>query len=73
VAVDRQPRVPVLDWTPGVGVPDEFELRLPRDLAPGNYGVDLLMYDTIDQSSVLLLDRTFTPREVFALGGFQLK
>jgi hypothetical protein len=73
VGVDRQPSVPVMYWAPDVGVPDEFDLRLPDDLAPGNYGVELLMYNAVDQSSVLLLDRTFTPREVFALGRFRVK
>ncbi len=72
-AVDRQPSVPVMYWTPDVEVPDEFDLRLPGDLAPGNYGVELFMYNAVDQSSVLLLDRTFTPREVFALGRFRVK
>jgi hypothetical protein len=62
-----------MNWTPGVAVPDEFNLRLPDNLAPGKYNVELLMYDASDQTSVLMLDKSFTPRESFALGEFQVK
>jgi hypothetical protein len=73
VQVDRQPRVPTLLWTPGVGVPDTFQLPLPRDLTPGQYQVELLMYDVNGGMSVLLLDKSLAPQQTITLGEFKVE
>lgn len=73
VAVDRQPRVPTLLWTPEEEFADEFILRLPDALATGRYRVELLMYDAHDDIGVLLLDKNFAPQTVMALGEFRVE
>ena len=73
VAVDRQPRVPTLLWTPDDVVPDLFELHLPDNLIPGEYRVELLMYYANSGASVLLLDQNLNPQETFTLGEFQVR
>ncbi|MDE3089735.1 MAG: hypothetical protein KGJ80_10195 [Chloroflexota bacterium] len=73
IAQDRQPATPTLLWTPGVIVPDRFALTLPRDLAPGEYTVQVLMYQADQGIDALLLDEQFVPRLSITLGTFAVK
>ncbi len=73
VAQDRQPATPTLLWTPEVAVPDRFTLTLPRDLAPGEYSVQVLMYQADQGIDALLLDAQFVPRPSITLGTFTVK
>ena len=73
VAVDRQPLVPTLLWTPGSTVPDRFALALPRGLAPGGYSLQVLMYQADQGIDALLLDARFVPRPAITLGTFTVK
>jgi hypothetical protein len=73
IAQDRQPATLTLLWTPGVAVSDRFALTLPRDLAPGEYSVQVLMYQADQGVDALLLDEQFAPREESALGTFTVK
>ena len=54
-------------------VPDKFVIELPREIAPGEYSVQLLMYQAEQGIDALLLDEEFQPREVFVLGKFAVK
>jgi hypothetical protein len=60
-------------WTPQVAVPDQFALTLPRDLAPGDYTVRVLMYQADQGVDALLLDERYVPRETVILGTFTVK
>jgi len=71
--VDRQPATPTLLWTPGALLPDRFTLTLPRDLAPGEYSVQVLMYQADQGIDALLLDERYNPREAITLGTFTVK
>ena len=73
VNVDRQPVVPTLLWTPGSTIPDQFTLTLPRDLAPGEYSLQMLMYQADQGVDALLLDAQFVPRSTITLGTFTVK
>ncbi len=73
IAQDRQPSLATFLWTPGVPVPDRFLLALPRDLAPGEYSVQVLMYQADLGIDALLLDEQFTPQESIVLGKFEVK
>ncbi len=73
IAQDRQPATPTLLWTPGVVVPDRFTLPLPRDLAPGEYSVQVMMYQADQGIDALLLDEQSVPRETITLGTFTVK
>ncbi len=73
VAVDRQPATPTLLWTPGALVPDRFTLPLPRDLAPGEYSIQVLMYQADQGVGALLLDEQDAPRDVTTLGAFTVQ
>ena len=70
---DREPAVRTLLWTPGTVVPDRFTVPLPRDLAPGAYSVQLLMYQADQGVDALLLDDQYVPRETTTLGTFTVK
>jgi hypothetical protein len=70
---DRQPGVPTLLWTPGSSVPDRFALALPRDLAPGEYTLQVLMYQADQGIDARLLDAQFVPRPAITLGAFTVK
>jgi hypothetical protein len=70
---DREPAVRTLLWTPGAVVPDRFTVLLPRDLARGEYSVQLLMYQADQGVDALLLDDHNVPRETTTLGTFTLK
>jgi hypothetical protein len=73
VAQDREPRVPTLLWTPGVVVADWFDLPLPRDVPPGEYRVEVLMYTDAGETSALLLDENLAPEETTVLGELEAK
>jgi hypothetical protein len=60
-------------WTPQVEVPDQFALTLPRDLAPGDYSAQVLMYQADQGVDALLLDERYNPRETITLGTFTVK
>jgi hypothetical protein len=70
---DREPALRTLLWTPGVAVPDMFAVPLPRDLSPGAYSVQLLMYQADQGVDALLLDDQYGPRETATLGTFTVK
>jgi len=68
VAHDRQPEPPTLLWRPETNVRDQFELVLPDTLAPGEYRVQVKMYQAEQGVDALLLDEDNRPREVVTLG-----
>ncbi|MBI3913527.1 MAG: hypothetical protein HY327_04980 [Chloroflexi bacterium] len=72
-AQDREPVVSTFLWTPSVPVPDKFTIEIPRDIAPGEYSVQLLMYQAEQGIDALLLDEEFQPREIIVLGKFAVK
>ena len=72
-AADREPAMRTLLWTPGAILPDQFTVPLPRDLAPGEYSVQLLMYQADQGVDALLLDDQYVPRETTTLGTFAVK
>jgi hypothetical protein len=73
VAHDREPVTQTLLWKPGDAIPDRFEIVLPRDLAPGEYFVQIKMYQADQDVDALLLDENFAPREMITLGAFTVK
>lgn len=73
VAQDREPAGQTFLWTPTITVPDQFELTLPPDLAPGEYRVQVKMYQADQGIDALLLDEDFNPREFIELGTFTVK
>jgi hypothetical protein len=72
-AQDRQPVRETMLWVPGVAVPDRFVLSLPRDLAPGEYSVQLLLYQPELGIDALLLDDVDSPQEITVLGKLAVK
>jgi len=70
---DREPVVQTLLWKPGETIPDRFEIVLPRDLAPGEYSIQVKMYQADQGVDALLLDENFAPRETITLGRFVVK
>ena len=70
---DREPAGRTLLWTPGVSLPDSFELALPQDLAPGDYSLSLLMYHTDPWMDALLLDGQYTPQHDIPLGRISVR
>jgi hypothetical protein len=70
---DREPALRTLLWTPAVPVPDRFAVPLPHDLSPGEYSVQLLMYQADQGVDALLLDDQYLPRETTTLGTFTAK
>lgn len=71
--VDRQPRVETFLWRPDEFIADEFNLNIPRDIAPGNYRVEVLMYQADTDESALLLDKEFVPQQRIVLGEVEVK
>jgi hypothetical protein len=59
VAQDREPAGRTFLWTPTMTVPDHFELTLPPDLAPGEYSIQVKMYQADQGIDALLLDENF--------------
>jgi hypothetical protein len=70
---DREPAGRTFLWTPGIAVPDRFALALPSDLAPGEYSIQVLMYQADQGVDALLLDEQYNPRETITLGTFTVK
>lgn len=73
VAQDREPIVKTLLWRPGSSVPDHFSPRLPSSMAPGEYTLQVMLYQGNQGYSALLLDQADTPREVIVLGRFVVR
>ncbi len=73
VAQDREPAGRTFLWKPNVTVPDHFELTLPPDLAPGEYSIQVKMYQADQGIDALLLDENFAPRETIELAQFTVK
>ncbi|MEW5720891.1 MAG: hypothetical protein AB1817_19855, partial [Chloroflexota bacterium] len=73
VAQDREPVVPTLLWKPDDAIADRFEIVLPHDLAPGEYSVQVKMYQADQGIDTLLLDGQFVPRETITLGTFTVE
>ncbi len=72
-AGDREPAVKTMLWVPESKIPDRFSLTLPRDLSPGEYSVQLLMYQADFGVDALVLDKDYVPRESIELGKFVVK
>jgi len=70
---DREPAGQTFLWKPTVTVPDYFELTLPSDLAPGEYSIQVKMYQADQGIDALLLDENFIPRETIELAQFTVK
>jgi hypothetical protein len=73
VAQDREPQISTFLWKPGVPVQDKFTLKLPNEFAPGNYSIQVMMYQADQGIDALLLDENFTPQETITLGTFTVK
>lgn len=71
--VDREPKGGTFTWTPGDSVPDDYTLTLPSNLAPGQYSVELKMYQAEQGIDALLLDADLNPRQTLTLGTFSVK
>ena len=74
-AVDRQPEPPTLLWRPDQWEADLFMLTLPHDIAPGEYTLQMKMYQADQGIDVLLVDWV-NPNDVFqtiTLGTFTVK
>ncbi|GIL15622.1 MAG: hypothetical protein BroJett039_07950 [Chloroflexota bacterium] len=71
--VDRQPAPPTMLWRPDVAMNDDFALLVPDDIAPGEYRVELLMYQAETDTDVLWLDEKFAPTRVMVLGVVTVK
>ncbi len=70
---DHEPAQQTMLWIPDVPVQDHFALALPRDLAAGEYSVQLLMYQADQGIDALLLDENYTPQDTITLGRFEVK
>ncbi|MBI5652960.1 MAG: hypothetical protein HZC40_21310 [Chloroflexi bacterium] len=70
---DREPAGRTFLWTPGNAVPDRFTLTLPREILPGEYSIQVLMYQAEQAIDALLLDENFQPHETIDLGQFIVK
>ena len=70
---DREPSVPTLLWKPGAMIPDRFEIILPRVLAPGEYFVQVKMYQADQGIDALLLDEQFRLHETIELDRFVVR
>jgi len=70
---DREPVVQTLLWKPGDTIPDRFEIVLPPNLTPGEYTVQVRMYQANQGIDALMLDEKNTPHETTLLGTFSVK
>ena len=73
VAQDREPQVSTFLWQPNVPIQDKFTLKLPNELVPGNYSIQVMMYQADQGTDALLLDWEFKPRQVIDLATFTVK
>ncbi len=71
--VDREPKGGTFTWKPGYSIPDEYTLTLPGNLAPGQYSVELKMYQAEQGIDALLLDKDLVPHDTLTLGTFTVK
>lgn len=71
--VDRQPNGTTLLWKPDSQVTDLFLLKTPPDIAPGNYRVEVLMYQPETDQEALLLDKAYTPQATIVLGEIRVR
>jgi hypothetical protein len=72
-AQDREPSPATFLWRPDSEIADRFEIRLPDNLAPGEYAIQILMYQADQGIDALLLDENLVPRENIVLGKFTVK
>jgi hypothetical protein len=70
VAQDREPAESTFMWKPTITVADRFTLTLPTNLAPGEYSIQVMLYQADQGIEVLMLDENFIPREKIELGKF---
>ncbi len=70
VAQDREPAESTFMWKPTITVADRFTLTLPTNLAPGEYTIQVMLYQADQGVEVLMLDENFIPREKIELGKF---
>lgn len=70
---DRQPIVPTLLWRPDTSVKDEFELTVPAEIPPGEYRVEVWMYQADVGADAFLLNADYTPQSASWLGTIQVK
>jgi hypothetical protein len=73
LAQDREPAGRTFLWRPGIAVRDAYTFALPSDLAPGEYSIQVLMYQAEQNMDALLLDENYQPREIIPLGKFGVK
>ncbi len=73
LAQDREPAGRTFLWRPGIAVPDSFAFTLPNALAPGEYAIQVLMYQADQGIDAFLLDENYTPQETITLGKFTVK
>lgn len=73
VAQDREPAGSTFLWKPTITVADRFTLTLPNNLAPGEYSIQVMMYQADQGVEVLMLDENFTPHAIIELGKFSVK
>lgn len=73
IAQDREPAGSTFLWKPTITVADRFTLTLPNDLTPGEYAIQVMMYQADQGIEVLMLDENFVPREKIELGKFTVK
>jgi hypothetical protein len=73
LAHDREPAGRTFLWRPGIAMPDSFVFALPNDLTPGEYAIQVLMYQAEQGIEALLLDENYQPHEIITLGKFGVK
>jgi hypothetical protein len=71
--VDREPAGRTFLWRPGDAIPDRFALTLPPTLAPGDYTIQVMMYQAEQSIDALLLDQNFVPQKSLTIGTFTVK
>ena len=72
--VDRQPMIPTLLWGIDSHVGDNpYAMDIPRDISPGKYRVEVMMYQADTDESALLLDENFVPHQSIVLGEIEVK
>ncbi len=64
-AIDWQPAgLTTRHWLPGYYLQQPIRLKLPRGSAPGDYTIDLALYDPIGQTSLQVIDSAGNPIDV---------
>lgn len=70
---DRQPATPTMLWQPDVPVAEDFALTVPPDIPPGQYRLEVLMYQAETDTDALLLDENFQAQRAIPLGQIEVK